>query len=242
MGIPGGASRLDPDRLEFARTALRKAALFRVLAPARLEEVARALRPVPFSHGQVVFSQGDDGEALYLVESGAVKIFAQSIDGREAIIGEVRAGETFGELVLVDGAPRSATATAVEDTVLLRLPRQAFNDLLESDAAFRQSVLGALAHELRRATSYLGELHFLDLCGRIASRLAEVARTTEPAPNGEIRLPGPRSQSDLASMVGGSRQRVNVHLGELVDDGMIRLDGREIVILDLPALERRGEW
>jgi CRP-like cAMP-binding protein len=242
MAAHGTAPGLDPDRLEFARSALQKSALFRVLSPARLEAVAKALRPVRYRHGQVVFSQGDEGEALYLVESGAVKIFAQSIDGREAIIGEVRAGETFGELVLVDGAPRSATATAVEVTVLLRLPREAFNDLLESDAAFRQSVLGALAHELRRATSYLGELHFLDLCGRIASRLAQVARTADPGPTGEIRLPGPRSQTDLASMVGGSRQRVNVHLGELVDSGLIRLEGREIVILDLPALERRGQW
>jgi CRP/FNR family cyclic AMP-dependent transcriptional regulator len=242
MAAHRSAPRLDPDRLEFARTALQKSALFRVLSPARLEEVASALRPARYIQGQVVFSQGDEGEALYLVESGAVKIFAQSIDGREAIIGEVRAGETFGELVLVDGAPRSATATTVEETILLRLPRQAFNDLLESDAAFRQSVLVALAHELRRATSYLGELHFLDLCGRIASRLAQVAQTTDPSPSGEIRLLGPRSQTDLASMVGGSRQRVNVHLGELVDSGMIRLEGREIVILDLPALERRGQW
>jgi CRP-like cAMP-binding protein len=242
MAAHRSAPRLDADRLEFARTALQKSALFRVLSPARLEEVASALRPARYIQGQVVFSQGDEGEALYLVESGAVKIFAQSIDGREAIIGEVRAGETFGELVLVDGAPRSATATTVEETILLRLPRQAFNDLLESDAAFRQSVLVALAHELRRATSYLGELHFLDLCGRIASRLAQVAQTTDPSPSGEIRLLGPRSQTDLASMVGGSRQRVNVHLGELVDSGMIRLEGREIVILDLPALERRGQW
>jgi CRP-like cAMP-binding protein len=242
MAAHRSAPRLDADRLEFARTALQKSALFRVLSPARLEEVASALRPARYIQGQVVFSQGDEGEALYLVESGAVKIFAQSIDGREAIIGEVRAGETFGELVLVDGAPRSATATTVEETILLRLPRQAFNDLLESDAAFRQSVLVALAHELRRATSYLGELHFLDLCGRIASRLAQVAQTTDPSPSGEIRLLGPRSQTDLASMVGGSRQRVNVHLGELVDSGMIRLEGREIVILDLTALEERGRW
>jgi CRP-like cAMP-binding protein len=88
----------------------------------------------------------------------------------------------------------------------------------------------------------VGELHFLDLCGRLASRLAQMAQTTEPDGEGEIRLPGSRSQTDLASMVGGSRQRVNVHLGELVDDGIIRLDGREIVILDLAALERRGEW
>ena len=87
----------------------------------------------------------------------------------------------------------------------------------------------------------MGQLHFLDRCGRIASRLAQMASPRE-AEDGAIRLPGRPSQSELASMVGGSRQRVNVHLGELADDGMIRLDGREIVILDLDALVRRGQW
>ena len=235
-------STAETDRLEFARQALRKAALFRVLSAPRLEEIARALASRRYGKGQVIFSQGDEGDGLYLVESGVVKISAQSLDGREAIIGEVGPGETFGELVLIDAAPRSATATAVEDTLALRLPRKPFNDLLETDRAFRQGVFLALARELRRATSHLGELHFLDLCGRIASRLAEVAKTTGPGPTGEIRLPGRRSQADLASMVGGSRQRVNAHLGELVEGGMIRLEGREIVILDLAALEQRGQW
>jgi CRP-like cAMP-binding protein len=241
MPDPTDATIAD-ERREFALRALQRSPLFRVLAPERLEQVAQFLRPATHRRGDVIFSQGDDGEALYLVESGAVKISAQSVDGREAIIGEVRSGETFGELVLVDAASRSASATAVEDTVTLRLPREAFHDLLESDAAFRRGVFLALARELRRATSYLGELHFLDLCGRIASRLAQMARSAEMSPDGEVRLPGTRSQTELASMVGGSRQRVNVHLGELVDGGMIWLEGREIVILDLKALERRGEW
>jgi CRP/FNR family cyclic AMP-dependent transcriptional regulator len=232
----------DVDRVAFARRALERSPLFRVLSPARLTDIASSLRPARYAKGQIIFTQGDDGDAMYLVESGAVKISAESFDGREAIIGEVRAGETFGELVLVDAAPRSATATALDDCVVLRLPRETFNELLESDPAFRRGVFVALAEELRRATSYLGELHFLDLCGRIASRLARMATTAEPAATGEIRLPGTRSQTELASMVGGSRQRVNVHLGELVDAGMIRLEGREIVILDLGALERRGQW
>ncbi len=242
MQHPSGPSDIARDRLEFALIGLRRSPLFRVLEPARLEEIARSLRPAKHVRGEVIFSQGDEGDALYVVVSGAVKISAESVDGREAIIGEVRPGETFGELVLIDAAARSATATAVEDTVTLRLPRDAFSALLDADPAFRHGVFLALAHELRRATSYVGELHFLDLCGRIASRLAQMASTKEREADGEIRLPGRPSQSELASMVGGSRQRVNVHLGELADDGMIRMDGREIVILDLDALVRRGQW
>jgi CRP-like cAMP-binding protein len=77
-----------------------------VLGPDRLDQVARSLQAGHHAKGQIIFSQGDHGDALYLVESGTVKISAQSVDGREAIIGEVRPGETFGELVLVDAAPR----------------------------------------------------------------------------------------------------------------------------------------
>lgn len=242
MHRPMDRTTIGNIRLEFALGALQKSPLFRVLTRVRLEEVATSLRPGQYAKGQIIFSQGDHGDSLYLVEIGAVKISAQSVDGREAIIGEVRPGETFGELVLVDAAPRSATATAVEDTVTLRLDRGAFDHLLDEDPAFRRGVFVALATELRRATSYVGELHFLDLCGRIASRLAQMALTTEPTTDGEVRLPGRRSQTELASMVGGSRQRVNVHLGELVDGGMIRLEGQEIVILDRSALERRGQW
>jgi CRP-like cAMP-binding protein len=237
-----GVDTADDVRHAFALTALQRSPLFQGMERDRLPEIARSLRRAPHAKGHLIFSQGDKGDALYLVESGTIKISAQSADGREAIIGEVRPGETFGELVLVDAAPRSATATAVVDSVVLTMDRGSFNDLLESNIGFRRGVLLALASELRRATTYLGELHFLDLCGRIASRLAQMALAAEPNASGEVRLPGTRSQAELAAMVGGSRQRVNVHLGELVDGGMIRLDGREIVIVDREALERRGQW
>ena len=230
------------DRHAFACRTLQRSALFRDLPTSRLDELAASLQTGRHARGTIIFSRGDPGDAMYLVEAGSVKITAESVDGREAIIGVVGPGETFGELVLVDGAPRSATATAMVETMTLRLTRSAFVELIDTDPAFRQGVFLALSHELRRATSYLGELHFLDLCGRIAARLAQMAHENSSLEGTEIRLTGPQSQSELAAMVGGSRQRVNAHLGELVDGGMIRLEGREIVVVDLDTLERRGQW
>lgn len=232
----------DDARRAFATRALAASPLFRTLPPERVDLVARALLAGRFRKGQVVFHQGDDGDAMYLVESGIVKISAESVDGQEAILTELRSGETFGELALLDGAPRSATAIAVEDTVTLRLPRAAFDDLLDTDATFPRRILEALAHELRRATHHVGELHFLDLPGRLAARLARMAREADRSATRDVRLGRYYSQSELAAMIGGTRQSVNRYLGEFVSEGLIRIERDDIVVLDVLALERRSEW
>src|SRR5688572_12908824 len=158
------------------------------MPPERLDIVARALLAGRYRKGQVIFHQGDDGDAMYLVESGLVKISAESVDGQEAILTEVRPGETFGELALLDGAPRSATAMAVDDTLTLRLPRRTFDELLDNEVGFARRILEGLAHELRRATHHVGELHFLDLPGRLAARLGRMARDAAPEGTHDVRL------------------------------------------------------
>lgn len=232
----------DDARVAFAARAIAASPLFRTLPPERVELIARALLTGRFRKGQLIFQQGDDGDAMYLVESGLVKISAESADGQEAILTEIRPGETFGELALLDGAPRSATATALADTVTLRLPRQAFDELLETDSTFPRRIMESLAHELRRATNHVGELHFLDLPGRLAARLARMGREAAPGETRDISLGRYYSQTELAAMIGGTRQSVNRYLGEFVDDGLIRIERDDVVIVDLEALERRSEW
>lgn len=232
----------DEPRIEFAARALAASPLFRTLTEARCAVIAESLLPSRFRRGQVVFQQGDDGDAMHLVEAGLVKITAESRDGQEAILAEVGPGETFGELSLLDGAPRSATAVALKETVTLRLPRQAFDRLLETDPVFPRRVLEALAHEMRRATHHVGELHFLDLPGRLAAQLARLARGADPSATGEIRLARNYSQTEIAAMIGGTRQSVNRYLGELAHEGLIRIDRDAIVVVDPAALERRSQW
>lgn len=232
----------DDSRIAFAAQALAASPLFQALGAERCGLIARSLLAGRHPKGQVIFQQGDDGDAMYLVESGLVKISAESLDGQEAILTEVRPGETFGELALLDGAPRSATAMALADTVTLKLPRHAFDELLDTDAAFPRRILEALAHELRRATHHVGELHFLDLPGRLAARLARMAHDAAADAGGEVRLGRYYSQSELAAMIGGTRQSVNRYLGEFVDEGLIRIERDDIVVLDVAGLERRSAW
>jgi CRP-like cAMP-binding protein len=202
-----------------------------------LQAVARTLRARRFRRGEVLFHEGDPGDALFVVASGAVKVVVPSEDGEEAILATLRRGDFLGELALLDGAPRSASAVALEVTEALALPRDQFRNLIASEPAIRDALLAALAGELRRLTTHVAELHFLDLTGRLAARLARLAEEHgQRQPNGEIKLDAPLTQSDLAAMIGATRQSVNKLLGEFEMDGLLRIERDSIVVPDLARL------
>jgi CRP/FNR family transcriptional regulator, cyclic AMP receptor protein len=225
----------------FAVTALAKCPLFAHATAATLQSVANNLRRRRFRRNEVIFHQGDPGDSLHIVANGAVKIVLPSAEGEEAIIATLREGDFFGELSLLDGAPRSATATALEPSETLVLPRPIFLQLLADDPALRDALLSGLARELRRLTAHVEELHFLDLAGRLAMRLTRLAREQVPGTRSEVRLNWPYTQSDLAAMIGGTRQSVNRLLSGLVEDGLLRIEPDNIVITDMEALARRAE-
>jgi CRP-like cAMP-binding protein len=228
------ASMVGPSKaLDPYRDALRACRLFADLDETSLDLCASALRPRRFRKGETIFHSGDPGDALFLVGDGAVKITIPPDDGSEpAILTTIGAGGFFGELSLLDGAPRSATAVALEPTETYVLRRDAFDTLLVT-----------LVGEIRRLTAQVEDLHFLDLPGRLARHLLRTIALREgrdPATvddlTGEYRLPWPYTQSELAGMIGGSRQSVNRLLADLVDEGLVRFDGDDIVIPDAARL------
>jgi CRP/FNR family cyclic AMP-dependent transcriptional regulator len=225
----------------FAIEALARCPLFENASSEMLESLANRLRRRRFRRNEVIFHQGDPGDSLQVVASGAVKILLPSAEGEEAIIATLRPGDFFGELALLDGATRSATATALEPTETLVLPRAVRMDLLGTVPGLGDRLLVGLAKELRKLTSQVEELHFLDLAGRLAMRLARLAEDVPPDDRGQIRLDWPYTQSDLAAMIGGTRQSVNRLLSQLVDEGLIEIQPDALIITDLDALARRAE-
>ena len=225
----------------FAIEALRRCPLFENATADMLDPLASRLRRRTFRRNEVIFHQGDPGDSLHVVASGAVKILLPSTEGEEAIIATLRPGDFFGELALLDGATRSATAAALESTETLVLPRSVLMDLLGTVPGLGDRLLVGLAKELRRLTSQVEELHFLDLAGRLAMRLSRLAEDTKRDDDGQIRLDWPYTQSDLAAMIGGTRQSVNKLLSQLVDEGLIKIEPDALVITDLEALARRAE-
>jgi CRP-like cAMP-binding protein len=226
-------------QIDFAAAALGRCRLFSGMDVLSLQVIARTLRARRFRRGEVLFHEGDPGDALFVVASGAVKVVVPSEDGEEAILATLRRGDFLGELALLDGAPRSASAIALEATEVLALPRDQFRSLVAAEPAIRDALLTALAGELRRLTTHVAELHFLDLTGRLAARLARLAEEHgEKQPNGEIKLDAPLTQSDLAAMIGATRQSVNKLLGEFEADGLLRMERDSIVVPDLTRLAR----
>ena len=225
----------------FAVNALARCPLFEHASPNILESLANRLRRRHFRRSEVIFHQGDPGDSLHIVAAGSVKILLPSAEGDEAIIATLRPGDIFGELALLDGAPRSATATALDQSDTLVLPRAEFTPLLDTLPGLRDALLASLTHELRRLTSHVEELHFLDLAGRLAMRLNRLAKEASPEATGEIKLDWPYTQSDLAAMIGGTRQSVNRLLSELVEDDLIRIEPDALFITDLDELARRAE-
>ncbi|MGH2512989.1 MAG: Crp/Fnr family transcriptional regulator [Candidatus Limnocylindrales bacterium] len=228
-----------PVEREFARSALRRCALFARMDDPTLDTVCGSLRVRRYRRNETIFHQGDPGDALYIVESGSVKVVLPSPEGEDAaIIATLDRGDFFGGLARLAGAEHSAPAVAVEATQTLVLRREPFEVLVEEQPALRRALIAGLVAELRRLTSHVGELHFLDLPGRLASRIVTIARATDPAAVSDIVLEWPYTQSDLASMIGGTRQTVNRLLQDLVTRGLIRLEREHLVIPDLEALAR----
>ena len=207
------------------------------LDPGALERVAAGMRARRFRRGEVIFHIGDPGDALFVILSGEVKISLPSETGDEAILATLRSGDVFGELALLDGAPRSASATALSATETVVLPRDRFRELIATEAGVRDALLASIAGELRRLTRHVEELHFLDITGRLAALLVRIAQEGgTPTDDGSVRLRTNLTQADLASMVGCTRQSVNKLLGQFTDDGLIRLERDAIVVADVNGL------
>lgn len=231
--------------ISVAHAALRRCGLFAGLDDTSLDLVAAALRPRRFRRGETIFHAGDPGDALFIVASGQVKITIPPDDGSEpAILTTIGPGGFFGELALLDGARRSATAVALDAVATEVLRRDAFDRLVDGQPPLRRALLATLAGEVRRLTVQVEELHFLDLPGRLARHLlrsaagAGGAREAEAGlPPGEVRLPWPYTQAELAGMIGGSRQTVNRLLADFVGAGLLRFEGDELVIPDAERLE-----
>ncbi|MBA2719337.1 MAG: Crp/Fnr family transcriptional regulator [Chloroflexi bacterium] len=219
-----------------ARDALRASGLFAKADEQAIDALVRVFRIRRFRRGETVFHQGDPGDALFVLASGSVKVVLPSDEGAEpAIVAILGAGEFFGELAILDGAPHSATIVAVEASETLVLHRDTFLELIDADPGLRRALLAGLAAEIRRLTGHVEDLHFLDLPGRLASRIVRLAASAGIT-SGEARIGWPYTQSELAGMIGGSRQSVNRLLADLAEQGLLRLERDLLIVHDIERL------
>lgn len=218
------------------RDLLVRSPLFAQLSPAELDKVAGLLRRRRYRTGEPVFREGDPGTALYVVETGEVKILLGSSEGKEVVLSLLGPGEFFGDLALLDGEPRSADAVATGPTQALVLSREDFLRLLRESPSVAVNVLAALSRRLRRTDRLVHDAAFSDVRTRVTRLLVELAETRgEPVPGG-VAI-GPRlTQGDLASMVGATRESINKCLRYYVAQGLVRLERGRVVLTNVERL------
>jgi CRP/FNR family transcriptional regulator, cyclic AMP receptor protein len=215
--------------------------LFDALTEKQLAAVAEEAHTKRFAKGETLFREGDEADSFLILTEGSVKVFVTSDRGHEMVLATIRPPESLGEVSLLDGGPRSASASALEPVTALVFARSTLLGLVERERSVADAILRSAGGLLRRLTGRAADLVFLDLEGRVAKVLVEMAaRRGEPRDDGGVALDLGLTQADLAAMVGGSRQSVNHILHQLEDLGYLRVHGREVVIVNEDALRRRG--
>ncbi len=209
--------------------------LFRELERVSLRSFAEITREHKYGKGTVIVSEGDPGDALYVVRTGEVKVVLVAEDGREVILGVLGIGDHFGELSLIDGRPRSAHVIATATSSLLVLRRADFRRQVEQQPQVGWALLMELSRRLRQADGTIGSLVLLDVPGRVARVLLENATPGEPAT-----LIKPMTHQVMAQMIGASRETVSRAMSEFQEKHWISVARRQITIVDRVALEARA--
>lgn len=221
------------------KTLLARLPLFAGLPAAALDDIIRHIRMRRFDRGTVIFHKDDPGSLLYIILTGAVKISVSSDSGKDLVLSILAPGDFFGELSLFDEEPRSATAEAIEDnTQTLILPRQDFLELVNRNPDMATHILTLLSRRLRQADVLAQDACLLDLAGRLARRLLELA-DKHGHREGETIIIGLRlTQTELASLVGATRVATNRQLQRLQQRGLISWDSQHITIVRPAALRK----
>jgi CRP-like cAMP-binding protein len=223
------AGTVPPD----AVADLKRATIFATADDATLGSLAERSFSRRLRNGQILFTEGEPSDHLFVVRSGRVRVVARSAPGDELVLSVLGPGEVIGELSVIDLGPRSATAEALGDVQLLAVPATAVRALLREHPDLMLAVAVDLAGTVRRLTGSAADLVFLDLPRRLAKLLlAEAA----PGPDGVLRVDTGMSQTGLAARLGVTRQTLNRALGGLVRHGWIDAQGAQFVLRDPDAL------
>lgn len=220
---------------------LAKTQLFEGLAASDLETLRPAIRTRTFERGSYVFRQGDPGSHLHMVVRGQVKIGHVGQGGGEVVFAIAGPGEVFGELSLFDEeGERTADAQALEPAECLLIAKEPLLQFLTSRPQLLLRIIASLSAYIKRKDATMGDVAFLDIPGRVAAKLVQLADTKgRPTPDG-ISIEPALNQQTLAAMVGATRENVNRALRRFSDLGYIRLDRGSITVLNRDQLRRRG--
>ncbi|HXZ50652.1 MAG TPA: Crp/Fnr family transcriptional regulator [Burkholderiales bacterium] len=207
---------------------LRAVPLFAGFPEEQLRTLTTMVNRKSLPRGAMVMAAGDPTDSLYIVISGRLKVMMSDADGKEVILSILGPGEFFGEMGLIDDAPRSASVVCIEACELLSIAKRDFNKCLSDSFEMAMAVMRGLVHRLREADRKIGSLALLDVYGRVARLLLDMADTVDGQKIVTKRLP----KQDIAKMIGASREMVSRVMKDLQMGGYIEMRGSNIVLHD----------
>lgn len=221
--------------------SISEAAIFRGLDANHVRALTDGLRPTKVAGGHVFFEQGDQGDGLFVIFEGKVKVSQSWPDGREHLVDLRGPTESFGEMSAFDPGPRIATATAMDDAAVMAIEGGRLRTWLVGRPEAAQRLLRLLARRLRRTDQFISELTLTDVPGRLANELLRLAQRFGVQDEGMTRVAQGLTQEDLAQLIGSSRETVNKTLSDFTRRGWIRLEGKSVVIAESDLLARRAQ-
>lgn len=222
-----------PERI----ATLKKAPLFSVLSETELAFLAHRALVRQFHPGQLVFSENDSCEGLYVVASGSIRIFKTSADGREQVLGLEHVGSSVAELPVFDGGNYPASAVAVADATLFLIRKEDFHALFLQHPEVGLKVLSVVGRRLRHLIGLVEELSFTTVRQRLAGLLLRMAKRSGKRTARGVEFTITVSNQEIAAQIGTVRELVSRNLGRFHNQGMIKLEGKTVLIPDLSALE-----
>ncbi len=220
--------------------AFMQSPLFAALDAEGAAALRASLTATEFPKGAVLFHEGEPGDHMYVIVEGKVKLGQTSNDGRESLLGVLGPGEMFGELSLFDPGMRTSTATALTDATVLGLGHDQLTPWLSGRPEVAAALLMALARRLRRTNEAMADLVFSDVPGRVAKALMDLGEKFGAVSSEGLMVTHDMTQEELAQLVGASRETVNKALADFAQRGWIRLESRQVLILDVERLGRRA--
>src|ERR1044071_1548619 len=240
--LPACAAHLDTiasvleSRVTSGQT-LGKVPIFSGLTESELAFLTQHAVPRRYVAGELVFGEGEPCSGLYVVESGNVRIFKSSASGREQVLGIEGPGSSVAELPVFDGGNYPASVAAIDDATLLFVSKQDFQSLVLTHPQVALKVLRVVGARLRRLVGIIEELSFTTVRHRLASFLLRSAQSGGKRTSEGIEILLPASNQELASQIGTVRELVSRNLSRFQAEGLLRVDGRSVVIRDMAALE-----
>jgi CRP/FNR family cyclic AMP-dependent transcriptional regulator len=209
---------------------LRTVPIFSEMPEADITALARLTSRRTCPKDTVVFFENEEGDSFFCIVAGRIKVTILGDDGREVILSVLGRGDFFGEMALLDNEPRSATAIAVEDTELLSLHRNDFQSVLSDNRSIMSALIKILTARLRRANHQISTLALLDVYGRVARVIVDTARDEgKRLKDGRIAFRRATHQ-EIANRIGTTRETVTRMLKDLERQGLIHIDGKEVVV------------